>query len=222
MPNDIVKVDFADLEIKQISRAMAVQVRLKDIRLSVEERFFEMCELLTEAHDNDYHVMYGFGRFGEWVERGSGLDISSRTAFYYINIWKKAQTLQLDKEKLAEVGITKLKEIFSLDTSAHPDEIRGLVESASQSSVDDVKGRVSQVKTKNGQVPKEFMAMRIDSDVKKTIDKAFKLARLQYGDQVDEHGEVQEASHSKCMEIISLSYIQDPQNYPEGISESDL
>lgn len=210
-------------ELQAVSnRAMAVSAQLKSILLMVEDGFLTMCDLLLEAQEKNYSSIYGYATFSEWVERGSGLNISARTAYYYVNIASKTRELGLDREALKKIGISKLKEVLSLDTKDHADDIKGLLASADTDTIDVLKGKVSKIKAKDGQEPSVFITLRLDESVKAIVDRAVKLARLNYGDQVDEHGEVMDASHSKCMELICLAYTQDIDNYPQGVTEEQL
>jgi hypothetical protein len=50
-------------------RAEEVRVSLLKAKDSVEDGFLDMCDLLKEAHEKDFHVVWGHGRFGDWVEQ---------------------------------------------------------------------------------------------------------------------------------------------------------
>jgi hypothetical protein len=201
-------------------RAAHVAQLLQKAKQDVEMRFYTICDLLAEAKDNDYHNYYGYATFGDWVEAGSGLDMSARQAFYYINISKKIKQLDLPSSVASSIGLTKLKDILSLPIEQEAD-IRGLLEAAPTTTVAEVKKSVAKAKAKDGQEPVEYVTLRLDSGVKAIVDKAFKLAQLVYGEDVIE-GEAVEPTHSKCMELICLAYTQDPENYPAGVNEAAL
>lgn len=203
-----------------IDRAWQIQKELVNIKKDLETRFFNICELLTEVKDSNYHNVYGFTTFADWVEQGSELDMSARQAFYYINIYRKIEKLGLGKNIVSSIGVTKLKEILSLPVEQEAD-IKGLLSSAPDTTVAEVKTQVAKAKAKNGEEPVEYVTFRLDPGVKAMVDKAFKLARLVYGEDVIE-GDAVEPTHSKCMELICLAYTQDPENYPEGMSEHAL
>jgi hypothetical protein len=217
MSSDLVVVTASN---EAQTRAAQVAQQLRQIKHNVEAQFYVMCEILNEAKVNDYHNYYGFATFGDWVEMGSGLDMSARQAFYYINIYKKILALQLGSNVVTDIGITKLKDILSLPIEQEAD-IRGLLEGASTTTVAEVKKSVAKAKAKDGQEPVEYVTLRLDSGVKAIVDKAFKLAQLVYGEDVIE-GEAVEPTHSKCMELICLAYTQDPENYPAGVNEAAL
>lgn len=220
MANDVVVYEPSAGLVGTNARAAQVAQQLQAAKQDVEMRFYTICDLLAEAKENDYHNYYGYATFGDWVEMGSGLDMSARQAFYYINISKKIKQLDLPSSVASSVGLTKLKEILSLPSEQEA-EIRGLLESAPNATVADVKKEVAKIKAKDGEAPVEYVTLRLDSNVKAIVDKAFKLAQLVYGEDVIE-GEAVEPTHSKCMELICLAYTQDPENYPEGVKEASL
>lgn len=221
MPLDLVSV-AQPLDEIVTNRANQVRTELLQIATKVEDHFFTMCELLMEAREQHYETVYGYPNFSEWVEQGSGLNISARQAYYSVNIAKKAKALGLSKDDLRAIGTSKLKEIFSLDTTTHAENIKALLLSAPDSTLNEVKGQVSVAKAAAGEEETFYITLRLDKSVKESYDKAITLARMMYGDQVDEHGEVMDASHSKCIEIIVRSYLMAPDSYPEGMSEKDL
>src|SRR4051812_15549140 len=98
-----------------VERAAVVKEALTKIKDSLKENFFDMCDLLLEVSEKGYHSEWGYATFGEWVEEGSDLDISARSAFYYLNISRKAAQLGVTKENLRKLKISSLKQIFSLD-----------------------------------------------------------------------------------------------------------
>lgn len=213
MTQDIVVAEVMN----DVDRANDVRTSLVSIKKDTEASFLKLCDLLLEAQEKAYHVVYGYARFTDWLEEDKSLDMSPRQAFYYVKIASTMRTLELKPEDVREVGISKLKEIFVLDPNTHPKEIKKQLLAAPGRTLNEVKEAVSKVLAKKGEKPKKYMTLKLDSDVKDTLDDAIELARRNYGDVVVE-GEVMEASVSQCMELIAVAYLQDPNNKPESES----
>jgi hypothetical protein len=208
----VVKVEGTDTK-----RALIVKEQIDHIRLNLHDGLFDLAELLAEARTNSYHTVYGFQRFGEWVEQGSGLDMSERTAYYLIGIITKAKELGIPREQLKLAKMSKLKEIFSLDPQEFGDNIKQLVASSEGKSLQEVRDEVQQIKVGSGAETFVFMTLKIPRTVKEQIvDPAFELVRKQYGDVRDKDGNILDLTDSKCLEFISVAYTQDPNNedYP--------
>lgn len=206
----------AELVTEVTVRANEVANQLLALKGNMEANFLDMCDLLAEAQDNNYHTQYGFTSFVNWVEVGSGLDISPRQAFYYTNISRVTKKLNVPKDKLLQIGISKLKEIFSLPAVDKTDEIKGLLDEAPNATIDEIKQKVRGMKNP-ADASKKFITLKLEEGVKDTFDKAIELARMNYGSTVSD-GEVVDISISKALELICVDYLQDPNNYPEGES----
>jgi hypothetical protein len=202
-------------------RALEVKERLSEVKASLEDGFLTMCELLREAHKNAYHTAWGYSRFDAWVEN-SDLDVSPRQAYYYISIASKAERLGLDRSDLAAAKISKLKEIFTLDPAEHGNEMKQLVASAATDGLQAISDKVKEIRRKAGKPEQTTYNLKLSTEIRETLEQAFELARLNYGDTVDQEGIPRKASDSQCMELISASYIQDVDNYPAGVTLADL
>lgn len=193
------------------SRADEVRAALLGLKDSIEDNFFTLCDLLLEAQENDYHAVWGYIRFGDWVEQGSDLDLSARSAYYFINIAKKARTLGMTREQLKQAKVSKLKEIFSLDPEENSREMKALVAACADKTLEEIKEKVRKIKVKDGKEDMVNITIKVSTSVKETIDRAFELARKNYGDVLI-NGEPHDATPSQCMELISVSYVNDPNN----------
>lgn len=202
-----------------INRAQEVRAALLRIKESIEDNFIDLCELLYEAQQGEYHCVWGYSRFGEWVEQASGLDISARQAYYYLSIARKMKELGLSRELVKQAKISKLKEIFSLEPSEVANEMKTLVAKAvTGASLDEIREEVAVIRAKSGGQPSVYMTLKIELSAKETVERAIELARRRYGSVEDEKtGEVKDASVSKCIELICAEFLADPNNYPEEI-----
>src|ERR1017187_146698 len=182
-------------------RALEVQQRLTRIGAVMEGSFLELCGLLEEAQTQAFHTIWGFGRFSDWVEQGSGLDISARSAHYYIRISKTMKALGMTAQDVAKAKVSKLKVILALDPLVHANDMRQLVAAAAQGeSLSSIEGKVRELRHVAGQP--DYVKLgpyKVQTEVKETVDEAFELARRNYGSTVQD-GEVCEVSDGKCLE----------------------
>jgi hypothetical protein len=209
MNNVQMVVDHQTLE----QRANAVIAKLDALRISTESNFLDTCELLHEAHQGNYHVVFGFATFGDWAH--AGLKISERQVFYLVGIWSKSLKLGLTRDDLREAGVSKLKKIFELDPAEHGEEMKQLVTDAAGDTLEQVTEKVNKLRAKDGQEPPVYMTLKLDPNVKDLVEQAFELARMNYG-SVEHEGEAMEISKSKCMELLAISFINDPNNQNAG------
>lgn len=193
------------------TRAFEVLDKIQAIKNNVEDCFLDLCDLLDEALANDYHLTYGYGNFADWVEDGSGLSMSARQARYLINISRKARALGVGREQLKKIGVSKLKEIFTLDPAEEGDVIRGFLNDAENESIDTVKTKVRKART-GDTTTAAYITLKLEEGVKDVFDEAVELARKNYGSSVNEHGEVSDISVSKAVELICASYLADINN----------
>jgi len=202
-------------------RATEVRETLSKISVQFEDGYLDMCDLLREAQEGDYHHHWGFERFSDWLEQASGLDMSARQGYYLVNISKYASILGLTRQQLKAVKVSKLKEIFSLDIKQFEAQIRELIEEAPALSLEEVKSRVRALK---GQGDVFYVTLKLDKEVKPVLDQAMELARRNYGSVVDEGtGEIKEISDSKAIELIMVSFCQDINNtMGEDAAEEEL
>jgi len=200
------------------ARAQFVKERITQIKGQLEDNFFDLCDLLLEVQEKDYARNWGYD-FGAWVEEQSGLDMSARQAYYLANIAKKARTLGLSRGDLKGTKISKLKEIFTLNPEQHGEQMKQLVAGAIQGdSLETIKNKVQEVRAQDGMEPFTYLNLRIPRSVKdETVDPAFELVRRMYGNTRDaETGELMDINDAKCIELICVAYLQDPNNYPEN------
>lgn len=195
--------------------AGALKAELVDIMSTTKLQFVRMCKLLREAQQNNYHTVFGYGRFGEWIEKDSDLDISERQAYYLIGITRKAEELGIEIESLSSYRVTELKEIFSLEPKQHATNMCRLLSESPSMTLEEVKAEVAQVKQKEGQEPVSYMTVKIEQSVKEIVNTAFELVRRQHGSSVSE-GDSVDLSDSRCLEFVCLAYTQDPNNVQES------
>ena len=198
-------------------RAKEVVRRLESIRDITKSNFFELCDLLLEAHENSYHLIWGYGSFKDWIE-ACNLDIKWRAAYNYLAVAQRSRELGVGRDELAKLPITTLTEIFSLKPADHAEDMRQLIGEAEDLTTDEVKQRVKQKKLKAGEEMYTHLNLKIPVTVKEIVDEAFELARRLHGSVVDEFGNVVDISDGKCLEYIAASFLADPNHQADGES----
>lgn len=188
-------------------RVLEVKTRIEKISNGLQSSVFDLAELLSEARAGKFHLKWGYGRFGDWLEKASGLDMSERTAFYLMAIIEKAKALEIPREQLKAVKMSKLKEIFTLDTDTQADDIKQLVVAAQQDTLSIVRQKVQEVKSGHGEEPYVFVTYKLKASVKKmVVDAAFETVRKLYGDKKDANGEPYDLSDSGCLELVCADF----------------
>ncbi len=203
------------LETSESNRAAEISKELVKITATTKNNFFTICDLLLEFDEGNYFQYFGCKNFVEWIEQ-SEFDFSWRQAYYYLSVAKKTRELGLSKDQLAEIPISKLKEILSLEPAEHEKTIRALLEEADSLSVEEVKDKVKGIKKKSGEEIYCHLNFKLTEEVKDIVEEAFELARKINGSTVDTvTGEIVDISNSRCLEFISASFLQDVNNYPQ-------
>lgn len=197
--------------VQENSRAVEVKEQLSQIKHTIEDTFFVLCDLLREAKEEALYEYWGFTRFDDWVSTASGLDISPRQAYYLVSVSKKSEQLGLTKDQMKLARVSKLKSILSLDIDQFHDEMIDLVNDAPIYTLEEINAKVAALKAGEGHEPTMYMTLKLNASIKETVHKAFELARNMYGTN-DNQGDPIDISDSKCMELICQSYVLDPNN----------
>lgn len=186
-------------------RAGEVLKRLGEIKEGIISNYWDLCDLLHEASEGDYHNVWGYDRFDVWVEQASGLDISARQAFYLITIKRKADLLGLTRDQLKDCKLSKLKEIFSLNVDKYKDDILDLLQNKDL-PLDEVRSKVKKLK---GIEDEEmvYKTIKIPTLAWETIQNALDLVRSKHGSTTNEFGEVVEIPDGRALELMSAEYL---------------
>lgn len=201
-------------ESAQHARAIEVREQLKKLTSALEDSFFDTCDLLLEAHDNQYFLDLGFSTFNNWVE-GSNLGMSSREARYYVNIASKALRLNVDRPTMKAIKISKLKEIFSLDPDEHREAMEELLKMAASMSLDQVKAEVRKLKLDAGEEESFFMTIKGPVSAKVVIDMALENAKKQGAFEDD-------APNGRLLELVCAEFNSGFTEEPEESLKVDM
>jgi hypothetical protein len=211
----------------EAGRAASVRKELVRLAKSIQVSTFDQATLFHEVQTNSYFLKWGYASLGEYATKELG--IKERKAQYLAKIVKVCTDLGLNREAYEPAGISKLREIVTLDPKGfhfdneenknYPlDELMvDLILDAPEMTLQQVKDKVAEYK---GQVGKERIVMRnfgiTESCWEHTIAPALELAARKLGSAGrDEAGNAVEYSMGAKLEIICASFMQDPNNFME-------
>jgi hypothetical protein len=208
----------------------AVRKKIEEIRKSISGRFFDLGELLKEIRDGGFHMTWGFANFGEWLG-SSGLDLKERSAYYLIKIIEMGKELEIPREQLEGVKISKLREISTLDPKTEGDQIKRLIQACTpnaegeeEMSLDEVRESVAKVKAGDDKIATYvFMTIKVTKTVKEeVIDPAIEIARAIHGDTINSDSEPQEISPARAIELICADFLANADPSQEKEPEPEL
>ena len=192
----------------------SVRKKIEEIKKAISGSFFDLGDLLQEVRDGGFHMSWGYANFGEWLET-SGLDMSERAAYYLIKVVQMGKTLNIPREKLEQVKISKLREIASLDVVKDAKKIKRLIDACvpdkegREMSLADVKENVAKVKAGNEELDTfVFVTLKFTKSCKENVfDPAIEMARSEYGDTLKADGENGEITPGRAIEMILANYM---------------
>lgn len=204
----------------------AASVRRELLRMSgdISRSVFDVADLLFEAQENNYPSAWGFASLPDYAAKE--LNLKPRKAQYLARIIKVCRAVGLKREQFEPSGISKLREICTLDpegsyfnketrTNESLDEhIVRLILDSDKLNVEQVKLEVARLK---GQVGKDRRVLRSYSTDAATwenvISPALELARRMLGSKGrDAEGNATEYSEGECYEVICATFNADPNN----------
>jgi hypothetical protein len=179
---------------------------------------FDVAELLYAVKKGHY---YDQPTFMEYIET---LKIKPRKAAYLVRIQEVMDTIGCKRAQYEPIGVTKLREIASLDPVAtyhNPldekdspmrDWIWGLIEDAPTLSLDDVQHMVRILKGFIGENDLTWRNFRVTrTAAEQTIDPAITKALAKIGDVgQDADGNATAASKGRALEMICAEVNNDP------------
>lgn len=199
-------------------RAEACSEQIKRLGNNLVVSSLALGRLLREFRDNHYASALGYGRFGDWVEEASGLDMSERNAYDLIAVVEKSTLFGITDEQLHAVKLSKLKSIFSLPADTDPEVVKGLLQEAETKPLSQVQREVGKLK---GQ---EFVMVMLKLE-RETYDNTFLMAiekaRRVYGNTMGVDGELADISVSRCVEMWAAEYINGPDEEEFDVIEGE-
>ena len=208
-------------------RAARVRAKLKDLTSDVKASTFDMADLLLEAQEHNYAAAWGFASTYEYGKEELGL--KRRKIEYLTRITKVCRQVGLKREKYEPSGISKLREITTLNpegsywnVTEHVSEsldehIVRLILDSDKMTVDQVKEEVLRLKGRTGADRPVLRTTSYPKSVWENVIKpARELARQLLGSAGrDDEGNAKEYSDGACDEVIYAAFLADLNNQPE-------
>lgn len=197
-----------------------VRKELEGLIKNLNKNTFDVGRLLHTIKSNGYYD--GYTTFQEYIKT---LDIKPRKAQYLRRIAEVMEFCGIAPEMYEPVGIGKLREITSLDYQGDWTDPEGtthliaafildMVNKGQDMTLEEIKAHVRVLR---GLTPDEeivgrhFYFSRLVAE--QVVDPAIDLARKQIGStHKDDEGVSQDASDGACLEIVSVSFLNDPAN----------
>lgn len=126
------------------NRALTVREKISKLVGAVSKAFIQLGNLLLEARDGEYHKVYGFNRFEDFVQADLGGVIGDRQAFYLVKVAENMKRHDISEKAAIAAGISKLKLIFS--KGIPKDMVSELVADASTMTWTEFQAKVEAVK----------------------------------------------------------------------------
>lgn len=205
-------------------QALKARRELESMLHQIDRSTFDLGDQLYLIKKNGFYV--GYTTFSEYIRSYPDL-IKPRKAEYLVRIALVMDVLGIPREQYEPVGISKLREITSLDPDGtwHDPEsnmdiplsvfIKDFVfHKAKEMHLDEIKKHVKTLKGlvgDNAMKRKSFwVSQQVDQE---TIMPAVELARRQIGStHKDDEGMSQDAKDGACWEVIAISFLNDPAN----------
>lgn len=127
------KVDFTSVP-GLLNRPDKVRDDIKKYDATIDASYVELAELLHEAYKEKFHIPWGYSDFEEFIK--TELSIGYRKAMYLIKIWEAVAEFGLPKERVKEIGWSKMREIVR---NMNYDNAEDLVDKAEKLTVSELR-----------------------------------------------------------------------------------
>lgn len=213
-------------------RCIEVKKELKRLTQVMQLNTFYLAELFHEAQSHAYFLEWGYNNLGEFAQKELG--IKERKAQYLARIIKVCRGVGLKPEHYEPAGISKLREITTLDPDGHwfnketknnealDEHIVDLIAEAPDMTITEIKEAVAKLKDQTGEDRRVIRSYGITQSAwDNTVKPAMELARRNMGSAGrDEAGNAIEYSDGAIIEAICINYLQDPNNYAPDLEEN--
>lgn len=214
-------------------RAASVRRNLRSLVSGLNTNTFDLAALLFEAREGNYFSAWGFSSLAEYAQKELGL--KQRKAEYLTRIMKVTKAVGLKREQVEQAGISKLRDITTLDpgksfwntdtktSESLAEHVVNLVLDAPELTVEEVREKVLRLQGRLGPdrpVTHSYTVPRsaYDNVIKAAIEKA----RMVLGSQGrDADGNAQEYGDGPCLEVICANFLSDPSFEEEPLPEEE-
>lgn len=197
-----------------------VKTKLDALIATIDKSTIDVGELLYLTKSQGYYQSWGFNSFSEYLD---SLKIKKRKSQYITRIVEVMTKLGIERTKYEPLGISKLREITSLDPEAiwtNPDSkaqtpisefIKGFVDKGEDISLSDLKGHCKVLKGLTGENDIILMHFAFtQSAIESVIQPALEKAKMNIGSvSKDEDGISKDASDSRAVEVWAIEYLND-------------
>ena len=186
---------------------------------------FDLFEKLHKVKKNKFYAPK-YNTFGEYAKT---LDLKLSKAYYGVKLVEVMEACGIPRAQYEPVGIAKLRLLSRVDLVDAEGEakkfngipvtllIKNMVETADSLSPDTIEAEVRKIQGLVGDNAPEWENIPMTAGQRAKWNEAVELAKKNIGSVgKDEDGQYKDASVGACAEVIALSYVQDPNNYPEG------
>jgi hypothetical protein len=204
--------------------AAAALKQVKALVKGISSNTFDLAEALHKVKKNKYYAP----KYNTFSEYAKSLDVTVSKVYYLVKLVEVMEAVGVPREQYEPVGIVKLRTICRLeliDGNDEPkmydglpatDHIKMLVGATSltpEQVEEEVKKRLGLM----GEDAMVWVNFPIKLAARNKWDEAVTLAQKNIGSTgQDAEGNYVDASTGRCAEIIAVSYVQDPNNHPEG------
>lgn len=193
---------------------------------------FDLAEKLHKVKKNKFYAPK-FNTFGEYLKT---LDIKLSKGYYLVKLVEIMEACEIPRSVYEPVGIAKLRLISRVETKnsdggpkmydtltddktpiSGVEAVKAIMQTAHTTEPDDIEALVRKINGQVGENTPEWENICMTSGQRAKWSEAVELAKKNIGSTgKDEEGDYKDASIGRCAEIIAISYIQDPNNWPEG------
>jgi len=159
-------------------QAASIKKRLNTVSKNIKVSHVELADLLYSVHSNEFYIDWGFETFEVFIAE-SDLGLSMRQAYYLVQIYGKAISLEISKKELEQLHISKLKYIFALDTGVYGSFIKSAVVEAKYLTLNELVLYINGHTKGNLKMPSVYFS--VSTKQRDTIEKAVRLAKDEYG-----------------------------------------
>lgn len=191
---------------------------------------FDLAEKLHKVQKNKFYAPK-FNTFGEYAKT---LDLKLSKAYYLVRIVEVMEAAEIPRAVYEPVGIAKLRLINQIklkqpdgsikmyDTGAGlpasgVSVVKAIMETALTTEPEVIEQYIRKVNGQVGDNAPEWCNISMTVGQKTKWNEAVALAKLNIGSVgKDSDGQYKDAGEGSCAEVIAVSYILDPNNWPEG------
>jgi hypothetical protein len=173
--------DYSDLPARE-QAAFRCKDRIGDALGKSTLAFYDLSCGLMEAYDENYHKIWGYANFVDYVEAELGMKY--RSAYYLIEVGRIIKKFNIDTDQAKRIGWTKMREITSYIQKT-PDDANRYLDMAENMSRRDLQEQLqseSEVKVTdavNARPQVMRLSLKLEADAASIISDALALA---YGD----------------------------------------